>query len=175
MKWCLSLSLLFFPLAAFALGPSAACIQLGQATEKTCVVSLSTLIARGEDFDGRIVLVTGFYAYGHVPMLFASRDAFLTSDASDAVSIRLPPAGPLADKLASVDRYAQVEGRYHASAADVSSYGGSRTGGVINELSAAGDVSDHPWGYSLPTPYDVRKKTGEAATARVAPAASPQH
>ena len=37
MKWCLPLSLLFFPLVAFALGLSAACIQLGQATEKTCL------------------------------------------------------------------------------------------------------------------------------------------
>lgn len=169
-------ALALFPLTAAALGPAKACLQLGQDSEKTCVVSLSTLIARGEDFDGRIVLVTGFYAYAEKPMLFASRDAFLASDVADGVGIQVPSPGPLAQKLASVDhRYTQVRGRYHATAADYSAYGGLATGGYIAELSAAGDVGDQPWGYSVPMPYDIRKKAGGDAGAQASPAAPPQH
>jgi hypothetical protein len=172
----MAFALALLPLTASALGPDKACRQMGQNAEKTCVVSLSTLIARGEDFDGRIVLVTGFYAYADVPMLFASRDAYLASDAADGVGVQIPPPGPLADKLDSVNRrYTQVMGRYHATAGDVSAYGGFVTGGYIAELSAAGDVGDSPWGYSQPMPYDIRKKSAEKARAQASPAAPPQH
>jgi hypothetical protein len=158
MKWIVFSLLAMLPLTASALGPDKACFRRGNDSEGTCAVSLSSLIARGEEYDGRIVLVTGFYAYSDRPMLFASRDAFLTSDVADAVGIQLPKPGPLANVLASVDhQYVRVLGRYHATALDVSAQGGVRTGGYISELTAAGSKGNEPWGYSLPTPYDARK------------------
>lgn len=152
-------ALALIPLDALALGPAKSCFRQGGESEDTCAISLSTLIARGEDFVGKIVLVIGFYAYSDSPMLFASRDAFLTSDAANGVRIQLPKPGPLALKLASLDhRYVQVAGRFHAIAADVADRGGLLTGGYITQLTAAGGVDNRPWGYSLPMPYDARKK-----------------
>lgn len=151
--------LAMLPLTASALGPGKVCSRLGNDSEDTCAVSLSTLIARGEEFDGKIVAVTGFYAYSDRPMLFVSRDAFLVSDVADAVGIQVPKPGPLAQALSSADhQYARILGRYHATALDVSAQGGLLTGGYISELTAAGTKGDEPWGYSLPMPYGVRKK-----------------
>ena len=159
MKRLVILLLAMLPLTAAALGPDKACFHRGSDAENTCAVSLSTLIDRGEEFDGKIVAVTGFYAYSERPMLFASRDAFLVSDAADAVGIQVPKPGPLAQVLSSADhQYVRILGRYHATALDVSAQGGLRTGGYITELTAAGVKGNEPWGYSLPMPYDARKK-----------------
>jgi hypothetical protein len=159
MKWLMICALALIPLDALALGPAKSCFRQGGESEDTCAISLSTLIARGEDFDGKVVLVIGFYAFADTPMLFTSHDGFLSSDAADAVDIILPKAGPLAQKLDSVDhQYVQIKGRYRATATDVTGYGGFRTGGTITEIRGVGARANLPWGYSLPRPYDARKK-----------------
>jgi hypothetical protein len=53
MKRIASFVLAVIPLSAAALGPEKACFRRGVDSEDLCAVSLSTLIARGEDFDGK--------------------------------------------------------------------------------------------------------------------------
>src|ERR1700743_3898600 len=101
MKRLVILLLAMLPLTAAALGPDKACFHRGSDAENTCAVSWSTLIARGEEFDGKIVAVTGFYAYSERPMLFASRDAFLVSDAAGGRGLPGAEARPLAQVVFS--------------------------------------------------------------------------
>jgi hypothetical protein len=161
MKTILFFLMTLLPLGASALGPQTTCFRLGGESEDLCAVSLSTLIARGEDFDGKNVIIKGFYAYAEKPMLFVSRDAFLMSDTADGVILRIPGSDALAKKLASVDhQYVSIVGRYHADAADVTGYGaGYRSGGVLNEITSVGADGDEPWGYSLPVPPDLKKRS----------------
>jgi hypothetical protein len=46
----------------------------------------------------------------------------------------------------------------HATATDVTGYGGFRTGATITEIRGVGARANLPWGYSLPMPYDARRK-----------------
>lgn len=161
MKLIAFVLLAFVPLSASALGPDNGCFRLPRDSEDLCAVSLSTLIARGEDFDGKNVIIKGFYAYAETPMLFVSRDAFLMSDTADGVIVRLPANEALAKKLSSVDhQYISISGRYHAHAGDVTGNGGGyRSGGVLNEITSAGADGDEPWGYSLPMPPDLKRRS----------------
>jgi hypothetical protein len=160
MKWIIFLSITMFSSNVLALGPEQACFRRAVDTEDTCSVSLSTLIARGEDFDGKLVAVVGFYAYAEYPMFFTSRDAFLSSDAADGVGVKIPTNAALAEKLGALDhQYIMMVGRYHAKALDVSAFAGLRTGGHLTEIISVGATGSEPWGYSRPEPYDAKKKS----------------
>lgn len=160
MKRVLLLTLILFSKDALALGPEKACFRKASESEDTCAVSLSTLIARGEDFDGKKVAIRGFFAYAEKPMLFISRDAFLMSDTPSGIVVQLPEDAALARKLTSADhRYVMVIGRYHALASDLTAYsGGLLSGGYLTEVTSAGVAGDQPWGYAVPAPYDAKRK-----------------
>jgi hypothetical protein len=161
MRRVVLIAFAFICAPALALGPEKACFQKGTGSEKTCAISLSTLIARGEDFDGKIVAIRGFFAYAEKPMLFVSRDAFLTSDTPGGVVVQMPANATLARKLAGADhQYVMIVGRYHALASDLTAYpGGLLSGGYITEITSAGAVGDQPWGYSVPAPYEDRRNS----------------
>ncbi|MBB3226655.1 hypothetical protein FHW69_001245 [Luteibacter sp. Sphag1AF] len=159
MKRVLFFILFFLSFDAVALGPQKSCFRTGADREGICSVSLTTLITRGEEFDGKIVMVTGYFAYAEYPMIFVSKEAFLSSDAASGVGIVLPESSALARKLTNSDhQIVEIVGRYHAVAEDVSAFGALRTGGKISEITSAGPTEAMPWGYSLPVPYGVEKK-----------------
>lgn len=160
MKRLLLLALILFSTDVLSLGPEKACFRKAGESEDICAISLSTLIARGEDFDGKNVAIRGFFAYAEKPVLFSSRDAFLMSDTPSGVVVQLPVNTELARKLTTADhRYVMVVGKYHALASDLTSYsGGLLSGGYLTEITSVGVVGDQPWGYAVPEPYEVKRK-----------------
>jgi hypothetical protein len=154
------LVLAFMPVSALALGPDKACFRRGGEPGDICAVSLSTLIARGKDFDGKNVSVKGYYAYAEKAVLFVSRDAFSISDAAAGVVVIMPANEALAQKLAGVDhQYVQIVGRYYARAFELAGNGGIRSGGFLTEITSVGATGDRPWGYSLPVPPELNTRS----------------
>jgi len=124
------------------------CLKLGDINEDVCSVSLGTLIARGEDFDGKLVEVTGFYAYADIPMLFSTKDSFMSSNVADGLAITIPSDGKIASRLFDLNHSTvTVIGRFSVKPRDTSSYSGYRTGGRLYEIRSIGSAFS-PWGYS---------------------------
>lgn len=133
------------------------CLKLGDINEEVCSVSLSTLIARGEDFDGKVVEVTGFYAYADIPVLFSTKDSFMSSNVADGLAVTIPDDVKTASRLFELNHSTvTIIGRFSAKPRDTSSYSGYRTGGRLYDIRSIGPAFS-PWGYSEPTPSGLLK------------------
>jgi hypothetical protein len=75
------------------------CFSRGGIDERVCAAPLAVLIARGEEFNGKMVILHGYFANGPVPMLFASNEDSLTSNVEAGLVVRIPHNGPIARKL----------------------------------------------------------------------------
>ncbi|MGO4702660.1 hypothetical protein [Dyella sp. 2RAB6] len=139
------------------------CFKLGDIKEQVCAVSISTLIANGQDFDGRLVSVNGYFAYADIPMLFATKDSFMSSNVADGVAVSMPKNPRLASKLYGLDHgFIQIMGRYSAKPVDTTRYQAYRTGGRIAEIESVGAATT-PWGYTGTAPYQPGKSTERGA------------
>lgn len=132
------------------------CVNVGYMDEPVCSVSMSMLLARGEDFDGKIVEVTGYLAYAELPVLFSSKETFQIASLADGIAVVMPKNKMLAAKLWSLDHSTvQIIGRFSAAPVDATRYGHFHTSGRLTEVSSAGS-GFIPWGYAVPVPYDMR-------------------
>ena len=77
-------------LRAYASDVDRFCSKRGSGGQQVCVVPISVLILEGERFDGKIVELTGYFAYGNVSVLFAGKDDFLTSNVVNGVAVNFP-------------------------------------------------------------------------------------
>jgi hypothetical protein len=133
------------------------CFKRGDISEEVCAVSLSTLISRGEDFNGKLVVVTGFYAHADIPMLFSTKESFMSSNVADGIGITIPGNVKIASKLFELNhRTITLIGRFSDKPVDTSSYYGYRTGGRLYDIIML-QSEFAPWGYSEPRPYGLIK------------------
>lgn len=128
------------------------CVQLGNIKEVVCHVPMSTLLARGEDFDGKLVTVTGYYVYSSMSMLFSSKTAFLSSDSANGLAITMPKDPKIAAQLKGLNhREVLLMGRFSMKPVDVTRYNGDITGGRLFDITQVGDAFS-PWGFSEHAP-----------------------
>jgi hypothetical protein len=133
------------------------CFRIGDINEDVCSVSLSTLIARGEDFDGKLVEVTGFYAHADIPVLFSTKDSFMSSNVADGLGVKIPSNVKIASRLFELNHSTiTLIGRFGAKPIDTSRYSGYQTGGRLYDIRTVGPAFA-PWGYSEPQPYGLPK------------------
>ncbi|UGB47238.1 hypothetical protein LQ772_08135 [Frateuria edaphi] len=116
-------------------------------------MSLYSLITKGADYDNKVVAVTGFFAYGEIPILFTSRDMFEASSVSDGIAVVLPASVKQVSSLYGLNHsYVELVGRFNARGSDTSDYHGFETAGTITDIKWV-SKADHPWGYSeVPPP-----------------------
>lgn len=163
MKTMLALLLAVCSGSAMASDIDRFCLKLGDIREQVCTVSMSTLIATGQDFDGRLVSVTGYFAYADIPILFATKDSFQSSNVADGVAISMPKNPRLASKLYGLDHgFVQIMGRYSAKPVDTTRYQAYRTGGRIADIESVGAATT-PWGYTGAAPYQPGMSGGQGA------------
>ncbi|WP_233842210.1 hypothetical protein [Dyella sp. 2HG41-7] len=134
------------------------CFDRGDTNEKVCAVPLTVLIARGEDFNGKLVLLHGYFANGAVPVLFASNEDFLTSNVENGVVVRVQKDSPIAARLFELNhRSVDILGRYDASPVDLTSYHAGRASGSISSIRLVGDAYA-PWGFNEYGPMLITPK-----------------
>lgn len=122
---------------------------------------MNALVSNGQDFDGRLVFVTGYFAYADIPMLFATKDSFLASNVADGVAVTMPKNPKLASKLYGLDQtFIHIMGRYSAKPVDTTRYQPYRTGGRIYDVESLGPATT-PWGFSGTAPYQPGKSESE--------------
>ena len=129
------------------------CLRIGDVKEPVCAVSMSAFATNGQDFDGRLVFVSGYFAYADIPMLFGTKDSFLSSNVADGVAITMPKQAGLASKLYGLDHtFIRVMGRYSAKPVDTTRYQPYRTAGRIYDIVSVGPATT-PWGFTGTQPY----------------------
>jgi hypothetical protein len=132
------------------------CIKLGNNKEAVCIVSLPVLLARGEDFNGRLVSVTGYFAHSDVSVLFSSTESFMTSNAADGLAVRIPNDTKLASRLYGLDHtMVSINARFTMKPLGVSGYPAFQTGGQLYDVSEVRPAFV-PWGYLEPPPGERR-------------------
>lgn len=152
MRIVLILFLSLAPCISWAGDISRFCFQMGGLNEVVCNVPMSTLLARGEDFDGKLVIVTGYYVYSNMPLLFSSKTAFLSSDAANSLGITTPKDPKIAGRLNGLNhREVMLMARFSMKPVDVTRYQGYRTGGRLFDVTRVGDAF-LPWGFSEHAP-----------------------
>jgi hypothetical protein len=135
-----------------AAGEDRFCRILGTMKEPVCMPPLEVLIAKGDVFNGRLVRITGYFAYGDVSVLFSTRDAFMTSSVESGVVIRFPIDKKMANKLYQLNHHdITILGRYNSRPVDLSRYGAYQSGGSLSDVTQVDDASS-PWGYEQPPP-----------------------
>jgi hypothetical protein len=139
--------------------PNPYCHYLGGLHEVTCMPSMSVLMARREEFDNKLVMLTGYFVYAKVPILFVNPDAFLNSDVSNGLIVSLPKDYKLQQKLFLLSHtYVKIWGRFKAQPIELSEYGAYFSGGALTDISDV-NVAVNPWGEYASPPSAPEKNT----------------
>lgn len=147
MKVAMVLLLILMPCICKAGNLDRFCFPMGGEKEPVCYVSIATLIARGEEFDGRIVIVQGYFAYSDASVIFASKDDFLSSNTANGLYVVLPDDSALLKKLYGLNHNMVVlRAKFSAKPVDLLSNQGYWSSGRLYDLMGVGD-SFGPWGY----------------------------
>lgn len=152
-------------LPATAIGPSIAgdnpnpyCHYIGGLNEVTCMPSMSVLMARREEFDNKLVMITGYFVYAKVPILFVNPDSFMNSDLSNGLVVAFPKNYKLQQKLFSLSHvYVRIWGRFKASPVELAEYGAYFSGGTLDDISEV-NPAVNPWGEYLSPPPNAPQK-----------------
>lgn len=138
--------------------PNPYCHYIGGLGEVTCMPSMSVLMARREEFDNKLVMVTGYFVYAKVPILFLNPDSFMNSDVSNGLVVALPKNFKLKQQLFSLNHtYVRIWGRFKARPVELAEYGAYFSGGTLDEISEV-DPATNPWGEYLSPPSDAPQK-----------------
>lgn len=123
------------------------CRPLGGYEEDVCEVSMIRLLADPQEFDGKIVQVSGFFSDGPAPLLFVDEGAYSTSRTIDSILLKVEP-GKYTDVLLRENRsFVIVIGRYDAKQRFIpEGASAERIGGSIAVSEAGRTIG--PWGYS---------------------------
>jgi hypothetical protein len=137
--------------------PNPYCHYLGGLREVTCMPSMSVLMARREEFDNKLVMITGYFVYAKVPILFFNTDSFMNSDVSNGLVIFLPKDDKLQQKLFLLNHtYVKIWGRFKAKPIELSEYGAYFSGGALTDVSEVNEAVN-PWGESVSPPPGIKK------------------
>lgn len=146
MKVSVIIAVVLSVLTSPGMASTEACFGLGSGGGEVCSAALSTIMAGGETFDGKVVSVGGFYVGGVYPMLFASREAYAMSDAANGVAVVASgDARAIAELKKLEHHHIYIRGRYVARPLDVVGRGGLRTGGAIVKIVSVDDAENMPW------------------------------
>jgi len=139
--------------------PNPYCHYLGGLHEVTCMPSMPVLMARREEFDNKLVMLTGYFVYAKVPILFLNPDSFMNSDVSNGLVVTLPKDYKLQQKLFLLSHtYVKIWGRFKARPIELSEYGAYFSGGGLTDISAVNEAVN-PWGeYASPPPVPEKNK-----------------
>lgn len=158
MRTALICLLALLPHLSHAGDVSRFCVHLGGLSEAVCNVPMSTLLARGEDFDGKLVVITGYYVSSDLPLLFSSETAFFSSDTANALAVTMPKDPRIAKKLNELNRRSvMLVGRYSMTPVNVTRFHGFITGGRLSEITSVGDAFS-PWGFTENPPPGLSKQ-----------------
>lgn len=155
MKYVLALLLILMSCPSKAGGLERFCFPMGGEKDPVCYVSIDTLISRGEDFNGRTVIVQGYFAYSGVSIIFASRDDFLSSNIANGVVVSMPSNDVLLNRLYGLNhRMVMLRAKFSATPVDLMGNQGYRASGRLYDLTEVSD-SFLPWGYAehVPPPH----------------------
>lgn len=115
--------------------------------EPECDVPMTVLIAHGDEFNGKVVAVAGYFASGPLPILFASSEDFSTSNVVNGAAVRVRSGSKIAQRLFDLNhRLVTIKGRYDAKPVNLGGYSADRVTGSITDIQAVGDAYS-PWGY----------------------------
>jgi hypothetical protein len=157
MKRSLFMLVLFFTLSLSSLHVYAGdidryCVTRGYQAELECNVSMAILIAHGDEFNGKVIVITGYFANGPMPMLFASSEDFSTSNVVNGIAVRVSDKSKIVSRLFDLDHHLiTIRGRYDMKPVNLTDYTGSKTSGSISDIQAVGDAYS-PWGYTGTNP-----------------------
>lgn len=136
------------------------CFPIGGERGGVCYVSINTLISRGKDFDGRTVIIHGYFAYSNISIIFSSKDDFLTSNTANGLLVSMPNNETLINKLYGLNhRMVIIRAKFSATPADLMGNQGYRVSGRLYDISSVDD-SFMPWGYLEHAPPPYQKKQG---------------
>lgn len=134
------------------------CQYLGGLNEVTCMPSMSVLMARREEFDNKLVIITGYFVYAKLPMLFAKVDSFMNSDVSNGLVVTLPKDYKLQQKFFLLSHtYVKVLGRFKARPVELNEYGAYFLGGTLEDITEV-NPAVNPWGEYLSPPPNAPQK-----------------
>jgi hypothetical protein len=154
MKSLLLLLALVVPATSLAAGIERFCMKFGDSDEPVCSVPLAVLLARGEDFNGRLVSVTGYFAHADVSVLFSSTESFMTSNVADGLAVRIPTDKKLASRLYGFDHMMVIiKDRFTMKPFDVTKYAAYQTSGQLYDITSV-QAAFAPWGYLEPPPSE---------------------
>ena len=159
MKSVLVLLLILMPCVGRTADLDRFCFPMGGARESVCYVSISMLVSRGEEFNGRTVIVQGYFAYSGISMIFSSIDDFLSSNTANGLMVSMPDSDTLLNKLYGLNhRMVMVKAKFSAVPVDLMGNQGYRASGRLYDLMQVSD-SFMPWGYTEhePPPYPRKK------------------
>lgn len=135
--------------------PNPYCHYLGGLHEVTCMPSMSVLMARREEFDNKLVMITGYFVYAKTPVLFLNPDSFMNSDVSNGLVVLLPKDYKLQQKLFLLSHtYVKMWGRFKARPVELSEYGAYFSGGALADISEV-DRAVNPWGEQISPPSNL--------------------
>lgn len=161
MKYVLTLLLILMSCTSRAGSLERFCFPLGGEKDPVCYVSIDTLISRGEDFNGRTVIVQGYFAYSVVSMIFASRDDFLSSNTANGLVVSMPSNDILLNRLYGLNhRPVMLRAKFSATPVDLMGNQGYRASGRLYDLTKVSD-SFLPWGYTEHAPPPYTGKNGK--------------
>lgn len=155
MKIFLIIFLTLTTCACWAADLARFCFRMGGEKEEVCYVSIHTLISRGEDFNGRTVIVQGYFAYSSASIIFSSKDDFLTSNTANGLLVSMPENKVLMSKLYDLNhRVVLLRAKFSATPADLMGNQGYKVSGRLYNIMSVDD-SFMPWGYleHEPPPY----------------------
>lgn len=137
--------------------PNPYCHYLGGLHEVTCMPSMSVLMARREEFDNKLVMVTGYLVYAKVPILFLNPDSFMNSDVSNGLVISLPKDYKLQQKLFLLSHtYVKMWGRFKARPVELSEHGAYFSGGGLADITEV-NRAVNPWGEQVSPPANLEE------------------
>ena len=137
--------------------PNPYCHYLGGLHEVTCMPSMSVLMARREEFDNKLVMLTGYFVYARVPILFLNPDSFMNSDVSNGLVITVPKDYKLQQKLFLLSHtYVKIWGRFKARPIELSEYCAYFSGGALTDVSEVNEAVN-PWGEHTSPPLDHKE------------------
>ena len=137
--------------------PNPYCHYLGGLHEVTCMPSMSVLMARREEFDNKLVMITGYIVYAKVPILFLNSDSFMNSDVSNGLVILPAKDYKLQQKLFLLSHtYVKMWGRFRAKPVELSEYGAYFSGGALADISEV-NRAVNPWGEEVSPPSNLEE------------------
>lgn len=126
------------------------CVNFGTIEEKVCRVSMYEIIFAPEQYDGKLIQITGFFSDGAAPLIFLGQDAYMTSRTVESLLVRVEDE-VIRKALSQLSRsHILILGRFRSKDHFLSGVSGESISGSIDVKEAS--RAPGPWGYTEPMP-----------------------